>query len=42
MVLIFFLFLILMNDDIIIVMRNGFILDEFLLLNLDWIFFVIM
>lgn len=33
----FFLPLILMNDDIITVTRNGSILDEFLPLNLDWI-----
>lgn len=38
----FFLPLILMNDDIITVTRNGFILDEFLPLNLDWILPVIM
>lgn len=38
----FFLPLILMNDDIITVTRNGSILDEFLPLNLDWILPVIM
>lgn len=38
----FFLPLILMNDDIITETRNGSILDDFLPLNLDWIFPVIM